>query len=310
MAEPLVRSLKLNFPDCEIDILVSNATAQVYKNHASIRRTIVLEKAKISFAKLIYRLHKNKYDVFLGCIPSNTYSQILAPVLSRIPVRVKHRTPHQKLRDLDFLFHGILPIPDGKHRLECNLDLLQFFSIKAEASNPQFIIDSNIRKIIDDRLPQYEGLTIGFHPGCSPSASFKRWLPANYAALGDCLVETHGCRIIIVGGVDEREDVNQLYDAMRNKPINFCGTCTLEETAAVIKRCDCFISNDSGIMHLATAVNVRTFAIFGPKDERHIGPYGPIHTVIRNGKDVSNVTVEQVISVLENSVFGLKKHHE
>jgi ADP-heptose:LPS heptosyltransferase len=59
-------------------------------------------------------------------------------------------------------------------------------------------------------------------------------------------------------------------------------------------------------MHLATAVDVPTFAIFGLKDERHIGPYGPQHTVIRNGRDVNNVTVEQIIHTLLDSDYALK----
>lgn len=312
MAEPLVRALKEEKPQIKIDILAGRSTNAMYENNKCVNRVFLLELGLLKIFTLIRMLRKQHYDAFIGTIPSNTLSQIFIPYLSNIPFRIKHRTPHSGSRDFDFLFHRIESIPEGRHRIECNLDLSKHLNINQLSfeKSPRFPVSEDTleitkKKLFEKRYNENK-LTIGFHPGCNPQASFKRWAPENYARLMHYLQEQWKAEIVIVGGKDEEDDVRHIEALLPMKPLNFVGQADLFETAAFIRHCKFFISNDSGIMHLATAVDVPVFAIFGPKDERHIGPYGAKHTVIRQGTDVNNVTVEQVIDTLLQSEFGLK----
>ncbi len=314
MAEPLVETLHRHRPPIRMDILVSAATKMIYENDERIHQIHLLRSTPGNMAGLVRTLRKQKYDAYIGAIPSNTLSQILVPYFSKIPYRIKHRTPHQSFRNYDFLFQDIEPIPEGRHRIECNLDLLKYLGIKTrgEKTGPKITVTEISRHRADAVLAEMNfdsgKMTVGFHPGCSPGAPGKRWNPENYAALGNYLHEQWQAQIVLVGGKDDLDDIRKIMERMKTEPLNTAGRCTLMETAAIISRCRFFVSNDSGIMHLATAVDVPTFAIFGPKDERHVGPYGDKHTVIRNGWNVNEVTPSMVIDILEKSERGFKRH--
>ncbi len=312
MAEPLIRAIRAVKPGTNIDVIAGPSTRSLFENHTDVRRVHVLVPRLFNWIQLILQLRKEKYDLYIGTIPSNTLSQQLLPWLANIPFRIKHRTPHTGSRDFDFLFHRIEPIPEGRHRLTCNLDLLKHIGISADLTDARPRIGDlpDIRQKALDALHRIgynaDRIMIGFHPGCNPKASFKRWSPQNYARLMTYLQDRWHAQILIVGGKDEEEDVAKIESLLSSKILNFVGKADLLETAELIRFCRFFVSNDSGIMHLATAVGVPVFAIFGPKDERHVGPYGNKNTVIRNGKEVNNVTVEQVIESIEQSEFGLR----
>lgn len=314
MATPVLRRLKEKFPDAVIDVLCSRATEGVLEGHPAIRRMLLIETGWGAW-QLIRKLRASRYETYIGLIPSNTISQILIPYFANIPSRIKHRTPHQGYRNYDFLFQQIVEIPEGQHRIECNLELLKCLGIDFtnDPVAPEILISEDEQNSSERILTQAgfkkDVSMIGFHPGCNPAAAIKRWAPEKYAQLGDRLQKEIGAQIVIVGGKDELDDVRKIQSLMATKPIVVAGACNLKETAAAIRRCHFFISNDSGIMHLATAVGIPTFAIFGPKDERHIGPYGSIHTVIRNGRDVNAVSVEQVIRVLKESPYGFSRFY-
>ncbi len=310
MATPLVEALAKGIPTARIDLLVSPASRGVFEGNPGVRAMFMVPPKPtpavlVSMAK---QLRSRSYDYYLGCLPSNTLRQILLSVVARVQTRVKHRSPHRGFRNVDWVVNRLVEIPPARHRIDCNLDLLRAIGISVDDADrsPRIYVGPEEENRADGWILEAGtgGSFIGFHPGCNPAAAFKRWAPDNYAKLADFLSDRYGARILIVGGPDEREDVEKLKLLMRAACIDLVGRCTLLETAAVIKRCRCFVTNDSGIMHLATAVGVPTFAIFGPKDERHIGPYGSAHTVIRNGTDVNNVTVDQVISVIESSPHG------
>lgn len=312
MAEPMLRALKKSKPEIKIDLLVSTSTRPIYKNNELVDQLFLLELRVLKTLKLIGLLRKRRYDAYIGTIPSNTLSQILIPYMSNIPFRIKHRTPHRGSRDYDFLFHQIEPIPEGRHRIECNLDLLKHVGFDNESfeTKPEFLVSEITIRTMKNNLIQKgfddHRILIGFHPGCNPRAAVKRWAPNNYAGLMNYFFKKWNAQILIVGGEDEKADAIQIESLLLQKPISYVGQADLHETAALIKQCSFFVSNDSGIMHLAVAVGIPVFAIFGPKDERHIGPYGNKHTVIRESADVNSVTVEKVVKTVLQSEYGLK----
>ncbi len=312
MAEPLVRALKMAKPDMKVGMLASEPTAALFQNNSWVDHIFILKLSFYRIISLILQIHKRRYSLYIGAIPSNTLSQVFIPIIAGIPFRLKHRSPHAGSQNYDFLFHRIEPIPEGRHRMVCNLDLLKYVgitNIQAEIKPQIHVSDESIqhaKQMLQKKGFDDKKLTIGFHPGCNPKAAFKRWAPENYAQLMKYLFDEWHAQILLVGGKDEKEDVRKIELLLTRTAFNFVGQADLFETAALIKHCRFFVSNDSGIMHLATAVDVPVFAIFGPKDERHIGPYGFKHTVIRNGKEVNNVTVEKVINTLLQSEHGLK----
>jgi exopolysaccharide biosynthesis WecB/TagA/CpsF family protein len=164
------------------------------------------------------------------------------------------------------------------------------------------------------------------HPGGGGLSRARRWSPDKFAAVADALVETHGARIVLVGGKDD--DVEAVQAAMRAPALNLSGQTTLPELAGLLKQADCFIGAESGVMHLAAASGAPVVAIFGPGNPDAWGPWQPGGqvSVIRSGVECSPcsyvghgiglregcaartclklVTVEQVVAAV-GSVLGV-----
>ena len=110
---------------------------------------------------------------------------------------------------------------------------------------------------------------------------FKRWSGDRFARLGDAIGDRWAGWILLFGGRAERHLCEEVAHRMQGRCINLAGELSLSQTAAFIEKCEVFISNDSGLMHIAAALSVPVVAIFGPTDHRRTAPYGERNTVVR-----------------------------
>ena len=121
------------------------------------------------------------------------------------------------------------------------------------------------------------------HPGSGiHQAGFKRWPKENFAHLADRLISEYGTAIFLFGGPEERALAEEIESLMKNTPVIMAGQTTLSQTAALIKKYCLFVSNDSGPMHMAAALNVPVVALFGPTDAKATGPVSDKSVVISN----------------------------
>ena len=121
---------------------------------------------------------------------------------------------------------------------------------------------------------------IGVNPGAT-YGSAKRWFPDRYAALCDRIQKHHGARVIVFGGPGEKVVGCQVAESMQQPCVNLCGKTKLREAMALIERCELFITNDSGLMHVAAAFDVPLVAIFGSTNPITTGPSSPTSRVVR-----------------------------
>jgi heptosyltransferase-2 len=88
------------------------------------------------------------------------------------------------------------------------------------------------------------------------------------------LQESHGVRILVFGGKRDTGVVGDLIRKINPSPIIAVGTTDLRESMALLARCNLLVCNDSGIMHLAAAMQVPLVALFGPQSPDKFGPWG------------------------------------
>jgi heptosyltransferase-2 len=122
---------------------------------------------------------------------------------------------------------------------------------------------------------------IGLNPGAF-FGSAKRWVPARYAAVGDALAEQTGHRVAILGGPAERPLGEEIAAAMASSPRVLCGETTLPELFGVLSRLRLLVTNDSGPMHLASALGIPLVAVFGPTDWQETAPRGTGHRLVKS----------------------------
>jgi lipopolysaccharide heptosyltransferase II len=124
---------------------------------------------------------------------------------------------------------------------------------------------------------------VGIHPGATWPA--KRWLPERFAELADILRAKLGAHVIITAGPGDAATVSAVGARAVSAP-SILNVLPLRQLAAVISRCNVFVSNDAGPMHIAAALGVPTVGLFGPGEESIWFPYerSAGHTALR--KDV------------------------
>jgi len=225
-----------------------------------------------------------------------------------------------------FFYNLRVPFDKNQHEVESNIHLIQRLGIEVE-DRSLFIQRSKEDKNYAQKYfvqNNLEGkLVVGVHPGSGiHQAGFKRWAKERFSQLADRLISDWGASVILFGGTEETKLAEDINGMMRSQPLLMTGKTTLSQTAALIEKCSLFISNDSGLLHVASAVKAPVIGIFGPTDPGRTGPYPDSSAVIRKdmtcspcyaGKPVrcdhteclSSITVNDVIEEVKQR---LNKH--
>jgi ADP-heptose:LPS heptosyltransferase len=104
----------------------------------------------------------------------------------------------------------------------------------------------------------------------------RRWLPENFAAVGQYLIEKYEDLLIVgTGAPAEREYVQQVVDMVGNdRFINSAGVFTFDELVPLYSICELMLTNDSGPAHFASVTDLKVFVIFGPESPALYLPLG------------------------------------
>lgn len=119
--------------------------------------------------------------------------------------------------------------------------------------------------------------------GLSPGATFgsaKQWFPEKYGKLAEKIVKAFGTRILIFGSPGDKEVGLQVRRHSAVPLIDLTGLTTLSQAMALIDRCRLFVTNDSGLMHVAAALHTPLIALFGSTNPQRTGPRGELCRVI------------------------------
>ena len=123
-------------------------------------------------------------------------------------------------------------------------------------------------------------------PGSGAFSRARRWAPERFIQVGQALRERHGLTPLVLSGLDADERAlaqtiaSGIGPAARVAP----PAPSPQSLGALIRRCQLMVANDSGPVHVATAVGTPVVAIFGPSNARAWGPYpadDPHHQVVR-----------------------------
>jgi heptosyltransferase-2 len=131
------------------------------------------------------------------------------------------------------------------------------------------------------------GALVGVHPGATNSHA-KLWTTSRFAAAARKIAESQNAQVVILGGPTEgvlAEEVQRGFPS--DTAVMLQGKTSLGDLIGVLAELSVFLCNDSGPMHLAAALGVKTVAVFGPTDARETGPRGAHARVVREPVDCS-----------------------
>jgi ADP-heptose:LPS heptosyltransferase len=117
------------------------------------------------------------------------------------------------------------------------------------------------------------------NPGAK--SHLKRWGALKFAALADRLTAELGCTVFVCGNEDDREVVGKVMSQVKGKARDLCCKTSVGVLSEIMRKCSLVVTNDSAPLHLASAVNAPTVAIFGPSSEVKYGPLSDKSRVIK-----------------------------
>jgi len=281
----VIPNLRQAFPAAQIDFLTESMAAEVVRGNPDLNQIIRLDRQSIQglpfrtriseHLKFIRRLHTEKYDLVFDFF-GNPRSALLT-WFTRAKIRVGYNWRGRQLA-----YNCVVPSRAASvHEAEFHLDALKALNIPIVTKKLSFPIDRNTRQFVAD-FWQQNAFTQKFVVGlnCSGGWRAKRWPLERFAALADQLVENCQASILLFWGPGEKDKVQQLITFMKH-PAILTPPTSLKQLGAFIQQCQLIVSNDSGPMHIAAALEVPTVGIFGPTNPKLQGPYGAIHEIAR-----------------------------
>ena len=272
LTTPVIRALRQHFRDAYIAYMVAPTREDVVSANPYLNEVLTYQT---SVPKLIYQLIQRKFQMAVVLQP--TFRLVLHTCLARIPLRVgfETNTGGKKLLSL------AVPNNTAQHETQRYLDVVRAVGIEVTDDKPEVFINKAsstwVNNFLENRNLDDNKPIIGLNPGAA--TAYRRWSPTNFATLGDRLHEVYGAHIIITTGPHEGELANHVTQQMSHAPI-VVNQVTPMQLAALLQRCNLYISNDTGPMHLSTAVQTPTIALFGGSNLIQWAPPWDKHAVV------------------------------
>ena len=294
MCEPALRGLRRLFPQASMTLLVKPSVAGLFESHPAVDR-IFLYDDKGRHAGLAGKwrlagdLRQQRFD--LAVLFQNAFEAALLTTLAGIRRRYGYATDGRS-----FLLSEPVATHDRRtpiHQIEYYWDMLKPLGLTGLPGQPELFVSLGEERSMAERLNR-AGITtsdvvIGINPG-STYGGAKRWLPDRFADSTQRLCRTlsdagRKPAVVVIGAKGEEALGREIASRLSAPSAVLSGATTIRELMAVIKRCAALITNDTGPMHIASALGVPVVGIFGPTDWRTTSPSGTEHALLRHPVD-------------------------
>jgi len=324
MMSPILAPLREKFPEARISVLCQQHAADILKENRQISRFFIFKFPWTAFTgkyrfwrwdwkgimRLIMELRREKFDLVLDARkdPRNNLLLFLTGGKRRVGYGWKV---------CGYFLTDAICLKDEKiHRVEAWKKLLVHLGIEAGDVRPDIRISVEEEKWAGEFLKNNgisdHDLMIGIHPGAR--VKVRCWPLEKFAEIGSYAAIRHKAKVLVFVEPDGYgDDIAVTTEHVKVK-------VGLRQMTALISKLSLLICNDSGAMHIASAVHTPTVSIFGPGDPGSIGPYGGNHAVVI--KDIScrpcfdhcryheplcltGIFVEDVIREIDRKLQGL-----
>ena len=275
MSLPALRAIRERFSTARISVLAKPWVADLYGRESFIDE-IILYSGQSPW-RTGHQLRSRRFDCAI--LLQNAFEAAWIAWLARIPTRIGYKRDGRQLlltRAVNVPKPGEIP----RHERFYYLELLR-------------------RAGIIPALPESEAIRLGSGAvpsakrviGVSPGAAYgnaTRWLPERFAEAAGGLAAARGASIALFGSKAERDLCEQVAQRLNGcQVVNYAGQTTLAQFIDLASACELFLTNDSGAMHIASALGIPTVAIFGATDDTTTGPTGSNARVIRQPVECS-----------------------
>ena len=306
---PVLPKLRARFPTAQIDWLITPDNAGLVRHHPDLSGVVLFDRQRFAHLgrnwtatteplRLLRHLWQARYDLVIDL--HGQMRSALITLATGAPVRVGFDRPirwtrpasgHDALRN--FPRHGWTGAREGSwiayshhipistldvHAIDRYLWLTPILALDDSPIDSRIYLSAEIEAAAQQFLEQYALQQFGaLVPGTIWET--KHWYPERFAEVGQWL-KKQGFDVVVLGSKRDRRRCERITQLCRGA-IDFSGQTIPAELAAILKRAAVCVTNDSGAMHLAVALDRPVVSVFGPTNPVHIGPYDRPQAVVR-----------------------------
>ncbi|NPA71629.1 MAG: lipopolysaccharide heptosyltransferase II [Gammaproteobacteria bacterium] len=269
-------ALKRSYPEAKIIVFTESQVANIYEGNPFIDQIVSLSKKQF-WKTTLQELKQGHYDLCI--VNHNAFKYALLPFLAKVPMRIGFNKEARS-----FLLTHSRDLPTGvTHRLEHNALILDLIGLESRDLLPRIYLteqdDLAVSKLFQTfglKDAQYICFIVG------SIAATRRWFPENFARVIDLISEKYGLKCVILGGPDDVEIAELVSSKVScaESVLNLAGKTTLRGTMQLFSKSVAVISNDTGPMHVASALGCQVVTWFGAANELEIAPPSASTTIL------------------------------
>ena len=304
----LFRALKETYPESHLTLVASPFNYPGMVKNKFLDRIFIFDKKKLFnpfYVIQTIKVFREGYDVaIVPVVVSISFTSNLLARFAKVKTRIGAKSLDGKPNLSSFFFDRRIDLDWRNHPdsnvSERSLDIVRPFGITTENFQSEISFEDDdvaaAKKFIDEFAEKSKKLLIGLHVGAGKPSN--RWSLDKYTALVARIDRNYSANFYLTGGWAEKEELNYLsnhceikFGKFINKPI--------PHIAALISLSDLFISNDTGIMHVAGTTDTPQISIFGPTNPFNWAPIGANKYFIRKSELIDEVSINDVYHLCE-----------
>ncbi|MCX6154020.1 MAG: glycosyltransferase family 9 protein [Candidatus Kapabacteria bacterium] len=263
LTTPIVHAVKKKFPGALIDIITSTQYAEIYKFSPYINEILDYDKSlshkanQENLKRHMSMIRIKKYDLIID-LQNNYRSHALLKGLGTKTVRYKKNNLAKFL-----LIHFKIRMGKVTHVVDKYFQTIKQFGIENAGFGLELWLHRDFNKGVYTPYDKnyFHKIIITIAPGAHFKT--KRWPADNFVALIKKLISSYSCEIILIGGEDDVPLCKYIQSKLSLRIQNLSGSRSILETVDAIENSNVLITNDTGIMHIASARKLPVIALFG-----------------------------------------------
>jgi heptosyltransferase-2 len=273
LMQPMLQRLQQRHPGARVDVLAPPWTEKLLRLMPEVGEVLInpFPHGALQFGQrrsLGVSLRAARYDQVI--VTPNSWKSALPAFFARIPLRTGFlgEVRYFLLNDARKLDKSVLPymVERFAYLAEARGDALQ-----RPVPNPHLQVSAAQRQQALEKLGLTQGRPIAiFCPGAEYGPA-KRWPEAHYAELAGKLAQ-RGYAVWLLGSGKDKPVGDEIVRLSNSACRNLCGATDLGDAVALLACADLVVSNDSGLMHLAAALDRPMVAVFGSSSPQFTPP--------------------------------------
>ncbi|MEW6653054.1 MAG: glycosyltransferase family 9 protein [Bacteroidota bacterium] len=319
----VVDNLREEFPNAQIDFLTEKPSSFGLRGLNQINNVILFDKKSLAKRlKLAWGIRKTNYDLVFDffCNPSSAQITFFSGAKYRIGFPLRGRK-------YAYNFYG----PEERstwHNAVLHLKVLEKFGIETKHQKLLYSLDSKSNLFAENYFEstfEKKDFVVGICP--TGSWASKKCDAEKFAEIAELLIKKYNAKILILWGKGDETDGEKLLGLLKDKAI-YAPPTSILEMASLISKCKFLIANDSGPMHISTALGTPVLSIHGPTAPQLQGPFGDKHEWInlpeldcivcnlleckRNHECFRNLPAEKIMNkidllIMKNNLLSVKE---